>query len=179
MFCTKCGFNMTDDTKFCPNCGTAVEETEKQQQEDFYQKDIVDEDVKLLIGKNQEYYVPKFSMMKQLNKKMTWNWPAFLIGPVWFMYRKMYHYGLALMAFSFVFDSILPDVVEIAISVAIGIFANYIYMRHLENQALYMKSAADTARYRIAEEKGGTSGKAIGVYFAISVVLSLIKDLIF
>ena len=179
MFCTKCGFNMTDDTKFCPNCGTAVEETEKQQQEDFYQKDIVDEDVKLLIGKNQEYYVPKFSMMKQLNKKMTWNWPAFLIGPVWFMYRKMYHYGLGLMAFSLVFDSIIPDVVEIAIAAVVGVFANYIYMKHLEGHALYMKSAADTARYSIAEEKGGTSGKAIGIYFAVVLVVTVIKDLIF
>ena len=27
MFCKQCGTNIPDDTKFCPNCGSAVEET--------------------------------------------------------------------------------------------------------------------------------------------------------
>ena len=180
MFCTKCGFNLSGDVKFCPNCGTEVENNNAaQQNQEFYQKDIIDEDVKLLIGKNQEYYVPKFSKMKQLNKKMTWNWPAFLVGPMWFMYRKMYHYGLGLLLFNIVFEEIMPLGISLAISAVIAAFANYLYMQQLEGHALYMKSAADTARWNIAEEKGGTSAKAVWLIIGVSFVISLIKNMIF
>ena len=188
MFCTKCGFNLPENVKFCPNCGTTVEtaqaaeqtsNTNTAQEPQFYEADVIDEDIKRLIGKKQEFYVPKFSQMKQLNKKMTWNWPAFFIGPVWFFYRKMYNYGIALMLLNMVVDGIMPDVITIAVAAVVGAFANYIYMDYLEKQSLQMKSMPETTKETFIKEKGGTSGVAILVCFVISAVLSALVNLIF
>ena len=188
MFCTKCGFNLPENVKFCPNCGTTVEapqaaeqaaDTETSQNTQFYEADVIDEDVKNLIGTKQEFYVPKFSQMKQLNKKMTWNWPAFFIGPVWLFYRKMYNYGLALMLLNIVVDSIMPAAISIAVAAVVGAFANYIYMDYLEKQSLQMKSMTETTKEAFIKEKGGTSGIAILVCFVISALLSSVVNLIF
>jgi len=32
MFCTKCGFNLPENVKFCPNCGTTVETAQAAEQ---------------------------------------------------------------------------------------------------------------------------------------------------
>lgn len=71
MFCTNCGKELPEGSKFCTNCGTMAENanTEAKTEPQFYQSDVIDEDVKSLIGEKQEYYVPKFSMLKQLGKK--------------------------------------------------------------------------------------------------------------
>ncbi|MGL4623394.1 MAG: DUF2628 domain-containing protein [Culicoidibacterales bacterium] len=39
------------------------------------------------IQKNQNYYLPKFCLR---GGKVSWNWAAFFLGPLWLVYRKMY-----------------------------------------------------------------------------------------
>ena len=188
MFCTKCGFNLPDDVKFCPNCGTTVENTQSEQQTaqtdaaqntQFYQSDVIDEDVKSLIGTKQEYYVPKFSQMKQLNKKMTWNWPAFLVAPAWFFYRKMYVYGIGMLILNIIMGELVDSVLSIAISAVVAVFANYIYMDWLEKLSLQMKSMTPTVKEAFIKEKGGTSGMAILVCVVINLLITTVLGLIF
>ena len=181
MFCTNCGKELPEGSKFCTNCGTMAENvnTEAKTEPQFYQSDVIDEDVKSLIGEKQEYYVPKFSMLKQLGKKASWNWCAFLLTPAWFFYRKMYVYGLVMILFNITVGNLLNGVVTIAVSAVLGVFGNYIYMDYLEKQSLQMKSMPDTVKETFIREKGGTSWPAVFVSFLISFAVSAVFNLIF
>lgn len=53
-------------------------------------------------------YIRKF--MRKKDKKITWNWAAFVFSPFWFFYRKLYKVGLILLCLS------------IALSIAVNTF---------------------------------------------------------
>lgn len=181
MFCTNCGKELPEGSNFCTNCGTAAEteNTAQYSEPQFYETDVIDDDVKRLVGTKQEFYIPKFSAMKQLNKKATWNWCAFLLSPAWFFYRKMYVYGLIHMVFNLLIGNFLNLVLSIAVSAVIGVFANYIYMDYLEKLSLQMKSMPGTAKDAFIAEKGGTSVVAVLISFVISLALSTVFNMVF
>lgn len=68
------------------------------------------EDVSIFVGKKADLYIPKFIKMELANTKISWCWPAailgLLIGPLgaalWFIYRKMYKIAGILLAIGFV-----------------------------------------------------------------------------
>ncbi|QSN63742.1 DUF2628 domain-containing protein [Caballeronia sp. M1242] len=49
----------------------------------------LDRDMALFVGKNIEYYSRKWVIQNTRMSKRTWNGAAFLLGPVWLVYRKM------------------------------------------------------------------------------------------
>lgn len=50
-------------------------------------------DAALVIGNNTQYYLPRF-----ISKRgMKWNWGAFIFGPYYFLFRKMYSQGFGLI----------------------------------------------------------------------------------
>ena len=51
-------------------------------------------DAKLFIAANTHRYIPKFAQMKSKNRKISWNWLAFLFPAGWFLSRKMYKSGI-------------------------------------------------------------------------------------
>ena len=179
MFCTKCSTQLPDDVKFCPNCGVSVKEETAAKQDVVY-GDVIDEDVIKLVGENNtDFYVKNFNQFKQLNKETSWNWPAFLVAPAWFFYRKMYLYGVVLMAFNVTIGSVLNLVLSLAVGAVIAVFANYIYMDYLEKLSLQMKSMPETVKETFIKEKGGTSGTAVLVSLFIGTAISAIINLIF
>ena len=97
-FCTNCGQEIQAGAKFCENCGTAMylNEPKKhgQSENEIYS------DLALLVGKNFEYYIPKFKKLISRNANISWNWCAFLFTPYWRIYRKMYGYGIAYSCFN-------------------------------------------------------------------------------
>ena len=90
----------------------------------------------ILGEKNRIYYLTKFEQFDQqgLGLKASWNWPAFLFGGLWALYRKMYGWF-----FAFLGIAILSNIFEKAGSPALGalvffgpwiaftIFANSLY----------------------------------------------------
>lgn len=46
------------------------------------------------VQSNANKYIPKFYKMEKTGKKASFNWAAFFFGPIWFLYRKMYTYGI-------------------------------------------------------------------------------------
>ncbi len=52
----------------------------------------------LAIGKNKEYYIPRFMLMNNLKKGISWNFFAFLTPLAWTLYRKMYKFSALILA---------------------------------------------------------------------------------
>lgn len=50
------------------------------------------------IGKNQQYYIPRFIIMEKMKKNVVMNIGAFLFPVAWSFYRKMYKLGFLVLA---------------------------------------------------------------------------------
>ena len=97
----------------------------------------VSSDISMLVGVNTEYYIPKFTVLKNSSNKANWNWCAFLFTPFWLIYRKLYAYGFPLLAVSMIATRFLPaflSVLTSAASMVFGILGNSIYLDFLEKK---------------------------------------------
>lgn len=118
--CNICGTENEGEYKYCKNCGNALGnentarepqfEAQTENRSDFSDNtatkwNIVNnyngvsaEEMAIFIGKKSNKILPKFSKMQMTNSKISWNWPAailgYILGPMgsalWFFYRKMY-----------------------------------------------------------------------------------------
>ena len=124
-----------------------------------------------LIGDGAWMYALRFKKMREKNSIFSWNWWAFLLGPIWFAYHKMYVWTIALLGVDALFTFIDPKAIgSVLIDIVIAIFANRLLMDHVES----LKNKADTMsgdkKERYIEKRGGTSMAAtvviIGIYYA-------------
>ncbi|MDQ7313326.1 MULTISPECIES: DUF2628 domain-containing protein [Stenotrophomonas] len=116
----------------------------------------------------------------------TWHWPAFLLGPIWMMYRRMYRLAamwVGLLLLISVVETLLdvPEgvslVITIALSVTTGTFGNTWYLAHCQRLIAQARavSGGDDARLRSElTARGGTSVVATLAAIVISVVLSTV-----
>jgi len=104
-----------------------VEELSEAESCEHYEVEYCDE---------EEYYVKAFKRLNETGKN-TWNWAAFLFGPAWMLYRKMYLYGTI---FYMIFGTIQNVVVStgsvflafffsLGIRILYGYFGNSLYYR--------------------------------------------------
>ena len=139
-----------------------------------YSQPTVDPVVSQLVGKKQEYFIPKFTEMKAQNKKTTWNWPAFLTCSYWMLYRKMYLYGGLLAVAELIVSWVGLWWLSLAGCIAIGLFGNYLYMQDLEKKANEARGMTDYTRPGYIAQNGGVnSGIVIGVLIARVVLAAL------
>ncbi len=71
------------------------------------------------VGKNQEYYIPRFILMDKTKKSISWNFVGFIFPLAWSLYRKMYKLAaivfaiyIALFSFSAYFVYTNDDFVD-------------------------------------------------------------------
>ena len=72
-------------------------------------------DYELAIGQNADYYVPKFEEFDKGGSKLGWHWPAFFVTSPWFLYRRMWGWGMGNLAY---FWGILTFIGPIALGIA-------------------------------------------------------------
>jgi type IV pilus assembly protein PilA len=72
-------------------------------------------DYETAIGKNVDYYLPRFEEFDKGGSKLSWNWPAFFATTPWFCYRKMWGWGMGNVAW---FWGILTFVAPISMGIA-------------------------------------------------------------
>lgn len=171
IYCTKCGSPNSTSYSFCAKCGNSL-----TGHETTYTQSI-DEDVVKLIGTKKEYYIPKFQEMKTKNDKITWNWPAFLFAPYWFIYRKMYNYGIGVLIAAFIISSIggpFMNILALCGYIAIGLFANYIYMDHLEKLSAQAKEMKEPFNTQFIANKGGVNGAATVIAIIVYALIIMI-----
>lgn len=180
-FCAKCGTSNPTTSAFCRKCGNALNASQTGYTpvpQPVYNPPVVaagagagDPIVQQLVGVNTEYYMPKFWQLRTQGKMTSWNWPAFLITPYWMIYRKMYAYGAIALGVAFVL-SLLNTLLALVGYVACGIFANYLYMTHLDKLAQQARAMNEPYRSQfIASNAGVNMTAAIATAVAWTVLV--------
>lgn len=135
----------------------------------------IDSDIALLIGANKEYYITIFQMLKSRNKKASWNWAAFLFSPFWFIYRKMYVYGIGILLATFLVSLtglFFLNLLVFGVYIAFGVFANYTYMVWLEKHANNVKLMNEPLRSQYIANNGDVNTTALVSAIVVYVILA-------
>ena len=147
-------------------------------------------DYELAIGKNIDYYLPRFERYDSGGSKAGWNWPAFFFTTPWYLYRKMYLWGLLNLIVPYLAFTVITIVLaamkapEPVIGLGVlasfvvpwlllTVFANSLYWSRV-NKVIHNvpRSLADKPdkRTRRIERDGGTSlGAMIGILFGLVI----------
>ena len=189
--CPYCGASHTSVDRFCRRCGrsfalqnpttTMPYNSDNAYSNGFYQSQAnptqgyVGEE-KYIVN-NVGFYKSKFNDMRNWNKKTSWNWPAFLFAPYWCFYRKMYGIGAGVLAGSFIFSliGVIGWVILLAGCIVFGIFANYIYMQHIQQLITTEQILQEPYKAQHIQKSGGVNTLAtVLIIIAYWVVLTII-----
>ena len=113
-FCEECGTENGPEFKYCKNCGTRLVGEEKEASSvmgadgEPEMPEIALPEMAIFAGKNGKKIAFKWSKMRFFGRKISWCWPVFLLtwffglagAGFWFLYRRMYRFGVALLAAS-------------------------------------------------------------------------------
>lgn len=169
--CSHCGTENEEKYQYCKNCGMPLrtessEKTNKDYQtfensqkpdsnNMFYNtpkgftvdniEGIPQEEMSLFIGKKAYEILPKFFKMEVTQSKVSWCWPAAILGllfgpmgtAIWFFYRKMYKPAVILSVIgtvlAFVISLLTVGSSEINFEVFLNSFANGDYNAALDS----------------------------------------------
>lgn len=134
-------------------------------------------EVNLFIQRNQKFYEEKFKKMNDTGKSASWNWAAFFLGIYWMIYRKMYFKAGAFFILSLVASSTpyIGGILNFAVLVGIGIYANALYMDHIDGNIEKVKTLFSDNKEVIIKKIGGTNlPLALGVYTVVLFSLFLV-----
>lgn len=186
--CRNCGSWQADSAKFCEECGNKFA--------DVYAPEVVEAEVvdvvierprrydspaadarevrERLIGSKTEYYLPRFEKMENLNSFTSWNWPAFLVGCNWMLYRKMYVFGIVLWVVSQVINLMGVPLLNWIVWIGSGVLGNYLYMKDIDNRTEKAMNMQPDEREVFIQKNSGTSWTAVLIGCVLSVILTSI-----
>ena len=108
--CVACDAELDGDAVFCTHCGARQPGAGEKYRPPILQDTTPDPsqypgtiegeaaaDVAAVVRTNTGYFLSRF----RRNKKVGWNWAAFLFGPYYLFFRKMYKEGTAALAIRF------------------------------------------------------------------------------
>lgn len=70
-------------------------------------------DFATFIGKNSDYYIPKFFNMSKTGRKISWNWPSFFLGGYWYLFRRMIKVSFIFIVINMLFTNLI-DIMRFA-----------------------------------------------------------------
>lgn len=106
--CPRCGSSLDKDAVFCPVCRTnLLKNAETPFDFSFIRPDDEIEGVKVkdlaeYVGPNAAGFIHKWKMSEKLGSLFSFNIPALLFGPFYYLYRKMNLLGIIFLVFRFV-----------------------------------------------------------------------------
>lgn len=114
------------------------------------------------IGPRADAYLERFRIFREGTEERfapTWHWPAFGLGWLWYLYRKMY-----LHAAVFLFGGLLPMALGAGLAgvviwnLSAAVLANYLYYMHIKLSLAMIERRAgldQEARDRLICDAGG------------------------
>jgi ABC-type uncharacterized transport system permease subunit len=143
------------------------------------------EELRIFVGKNADYYISKWEGIAE--NKISWNWAAFFFGLLWFGYRKMYPHAFGFMIFSLILqiiqtkmntDPLIIGLTNLAISISIGMFGNYLYYEYAKSKVQEIKSKITDEKnlyIELARQGGVSYFTAIGIGLMYLLASSIIE----
>ena len=134
------------------------------------------QELALMVGKNVTYYLKVFNEFQVIDEigeeidefSASWNWPAFCVPFIWFLYRKQYLLSvLALGSMG------LPVIANIAW----GLSANYLYYRSLKRQIAAIKAVTLKGKIGHALHQSGGVHQGVAVLSGGVAILLVIGAL--
>lgn len=122
MFCPECGEEIGENHKFCGNCGNKIEENAHQLS---VGAEIDEEEEKF---EQRKYSLDNISSAK---KSSGWNWPAFLFGPFWYLYKGMVMKAILIFVLGSVVAYAIPGIGALAVWLYCGFKGNDDLEKHL------------------------------------------------
>lgn len=117
----------------------------------------------------------RFEMEEQPRFRLTWHWPAALVGFWWLLYRKLYFWAVVAVVITFI------PILNVLGIVGFGLGGNYLYYRHACKQIRALRSALPQANLAITlRHLGGVNrwamilGFLMGGIGAASLLASLV-----
>ena len=92
-------------------------------------------------GRNTAYYMDTLQRMAADPKLRVWNWAAFFFNPSWFMYRRMYSFGITLaiammVAVNTIFylegNIYYLFLFTLGMMCLMGYYGNALYLKHIQ-----------------------------------------------
>lgn len=142
MYCSQCGFNVSEGAKFCFQCGAQISQGAGIPQTNVVYESHVpylssdDQLLRLFVGEEkQDYYLKKWSQGDR-----GWNWAAFFLAIFWLGYRKMYKPVFVMIGIYLIIDLVVAFIgfddtnlnnwIGIAAGMTLGFWGNYFYRQH-------------------------------------------------
>ena len=176
-FCPQCGEEITQLSKFCPHCGHSLENFRNQSKTNTpSQLRVAEDDFIAFIGNNAGYYTHEFKKFNSSGMDAfspTWNWPAFLGGFGWLLYRKMYMWTI--IAFVFM----LIPYLGLASWIALGAVANYLYYQHSKRKILEVRALHQSGEISVVLSQIGGVNRWVPIAGTIFTILLLALFLAF
>ena len=126
-------------------------------------------------GKQSEYYLEKYKSYKSGDKFSFSAW-AFLVGALWFLYRKLWFEALVIILIYFIIERIGNAIFDIQLfksdnlilayslirfllAMAFGFVGNYLYLKNAEKKInkVLLRISNEDERIRTLTKKGGVS----------------------
>jgi hypothetical protein len=129
VFCLHCGKTIEPGSAFCPHCGGQVTSSVPDPENEI----INEGEYRAFLGNKADHYLRKFRFFGGRGANsfaVTWNWPAFFLGFIWMLYRKMYLWTLVAFVITFT-----PVALPLTM-VVWGIVGNYLYYLHARKKIL-------------------------------------------
>lgn len=182
--CTYCHTPLRKEYAYCIRCGRPTNPLMNlvvyPNGSQFYVPNTEAECAEKLAGEKSDKIMKNFYEMEVAKLKLSWNFPAFLFSGFWYIYRKMYKQGVALLLFLallltsatyFPEHRFLSLPLFLILLVGSGFLGNGIYMRHIKNVARQALKVPANLRMDYINEHGGISKKAAAVAAVVCAVL--------
>ena len=175
--CPNCKNIAKEEDLFCSKCGEQIDFKPSVIYRDYSRDRYKTEEKRRIcefVSSSSDYYIRKFETQDITEKNATWNWPAFLVSPMWCFYRKQYILGASIMASSFILNYLggIGDLIQFGIAIYIGFMGNYFYRGYIEKHLEVSSEMPYDARIKYYEKKGGTSYLAVLIGFCAVFLLT-------
>jgi hypothetical protein len=185
MFCTKCGSELKQNTKFCASCGNEAITAETNDVDSSAFVESEDELVKQFVGKNSDYYLRKWNSSQNPARRSGWNWAAFFLSVFWMAYRKMYKntamYILVWLLFGIVLELLhndqLTNMLSLFLAIATGMSGNAMYYTFTKkNIEKYRSKNLEQPLEKKGRTSWGAAFVAIGSMLVGGIILTALAN---